>query len=135
MRVLVEEHISEYLKKCFEIREFADEKNLSERELSLICNLPKSNIHRMLQITKLPSRVLDHAIKKNTQRWILYKLTTCIDDKELFNNVVKEWMETNITQHKQLCSIIKVYKVERFIQAVTNVERKASLLHIHGSEK
>jgi hypothetical protein len=66
----------------------------SERKIALELNISKSEVHRLVELSKLPLNIREAAGRYGTEKWLLLDLIACE------NNVEKAYLTKAITLGK-----------------------------------
>jgi hypothetical protein len=87
--------------QCSIIEIFQKSTGASERNIALAFGKSKTEINRMLNIARLPSKIRVKAMRNNVDKWVLVRLTKDITEKNAAK-IMTGIMDGSITKYAQV---------------------------------
>jgi hypothetical protein len=91
-----------YIHQCAVLKIFRDQTSSSERKLAIVFGISKSEIHRMLEICKIPSSVRKKAMDNDVEKWVLVKMSQPNLREAAYAHMVEGVLSGRITQYAQV---------------------------------
>lgn len=91
-----------WLHVCAVVKIFKDSTQASERKLGTIFGISKTEIHRMLILSNIPSSVRKKAFENDVDKWVLVKMTQQDLSHGAYVHLVEGVLSGRLTKYSQV---------------------------------
>jgi phosphate uptake regulator len=94
-----------YVEQCAMIKIFQDSTHTSERKIASAFGISKTEINRMLAVSKLSGKIRLSALRNDADKWVLSHVSKMGDDSINKKYIIEGILDGSITKYKQVKGI------------------------------